>query len=176
MIHVEPTLSDLTTSSFEMGVPIAANARTLRLLLRRNGIVRQLASRVADGSISDQEIEAFAGELIAEFDPGTRFPHQLALAALAVALESRYTPFAQRYLAQLGALRLEELRDCIDVARECLGHRERTTANRFKTFEVSRVGRGRRAVSAHHHVVGEYPASEPTSWTPVVRDNVAIYG
>jgi hypothetical protein len=53
---------------------------------------------------------------------GECFPHDLALAALAVALEYRPTPFAKEYLRDLSRLRLAEMSTSVRLAQECLAH------------------------------------------------------
>jgi hypothetical protein len=43
-------------------------------------------------------------ELMRDFRPGSQFQHEIALAAIAVVLETRYTAFADEYLLDLARL------------------------------------------------------------------------
>lgn len=120
-------------------MPPVSTARALRLLLRRHQSVRRLSESFALGSLTDLEVERFVSRLIERFQHGHRFEHQLALGALAVVLEHRYTEFSDRFLAQLARLKLEEFRSAIEVARECLRHREVRVQKSTKSFRFAKA-------------------------------------
>jgi hypothetical protein len=72
--------------------------------------------------------------LMKDFRIGQHFEHEIAIAAMAVALEKRSTAFAEEFLVDLAKLRLAEMPLCIRVARECVKHRMAMTQNICKTF------------------------------------------
>lgn len=75
------------------------------------------------GLFGDAELTAFVSDVLRGFRPGERLPDQMALAALAVALEGNYSPFAESFLDQLASSPLAELGPASHVARACLKHR-----------------------------------------------------
>ena len=71
-----------------------------------------------------------------DFKRGTQFPHEPALAAIAVAIESRQTKFADDFLLDLARLnKIAEMDLAPRVAAICLQERLKTTKVTRRTFE-----------------------------------------
>jgi hypothetical protein len=66
-------------------------------------------------------------DLLRVLKKGERFPYESALAGLAVAMEERFTPFADSYLATLASLKLSEMTLSIGVANLSLQQRPART-------------------------------------------------
>jgi hypothetical protein len=120
----------------EVGFLLPSRALRHRLLMTRE--VADLIEALADGAISEDTIRRFVAVLMADLRRGECFPHDLALAALAVVLESRPTDFAGEYLHDLAHLQLAEMGTSIRVARECLKHRGRSlTVNQTRSYSFT---------------------------------------
>ncbi len=119
----EALLENLKSEEFllEMGFLLPPAALRHRLQSMRQ--VRELQEAIAQGAIPEQAVREFVGSLTGSLRRGERFPHDLALAALAVALENRTTPFAEEYLRDLAGLKVAEMSVSRRVARECLDRR-----------------------------------------------------
>jgi hypothetical protein len=85
--------------------------------------VRQVASAIQSGDVPEDAVRLFTESLHKELKRGILFRHDLTLAALAVALEGSFTPFAEQYLRDLAKLNAAEMPYGPRVAREVLDHR-----------------------------------------------------
>src|SRR5687768_8742705 len=94
----------LTTDEFIASIGAVSSPKALRKHLMQCAEVQAVRKALADGLITEATIERFTDELMDDFVRGTHFPHELALAALAVALETRHTDFAENYLLDLARL------------------------------------------------------------------------
>ncbi len=108
----------------------------MRRLLRRTSEVAAVRQALREGAITEDTIRGFVSILVQDLRIGQQLPHELALAALAVALETRPTDFVEEYLYDLSRLRLAELSMCIRVARECLKYRTAVAQNKTRNFSL----------------------------------------
>ena len=124
----DPHLAVLLTPEFEVSV-LASTPSLLRLRLRKSSQVAMLRERYDQGLLGEGELRFFVGQLLQQYPLPGVFPYQTALAALAVMLENRFTPFADEYLADLSRVRTARLAVASRVARLCLESRRRGTSN-----------------------------------------------
>ena len=113
-------LKVLIEDAFEIAVGPCVTTPTLRRQLQRMPEVQNVRIALDSQVLSDDDLKSFVDQLMTTFQHGTRFPHDMALAALAVALESRPTPFATEYLSTLARFHLQEMPVSSRIARECL--------------------------------------------------------
>jgi hypothetical protein len=97
-------LQKLLSDDFYMGVGVISSARALRRCLYQSETVDELRRAIAGGVITENAIEDFVNQLMKDFERGKRFPHELPLAAIAVAIEDRKTKFTEDYLLDLARL------------------------------------------------------------------------
>jgi hypothetical protein len=116
-------LEDLKSDEFELSVGFLSTASALRRFLNRTPAVAAVRQALRQGAITEDTIRQFVSVVISDLRIGQRLPYEIAIAGLAVVLESRATDFAEEYLHDLSRLRLAEMSLCIRVARECLKHR-----------------------------------------------------
>jgi hypothetical protein len=136
MCHI--LLSDLTSDDFVVAAGMFAAPNALRRFLLRRPEIADIRNGLRDGAITEATIRDFVATLMKDFQPGKRFENELALAALAVALEKRPTDFAEEFLLDLAKLKLAEIPLCIRVARECLKQRIFVSQNIYRVFSVLR--------------------------------------
>jgi hypothetical protein len=86
-----------------------STAPALHYFLARRPEVRQVTEAIQNGTIIPESVETFVRALQRDFRTGILFRHDLALAALAVALEGRSSRFADAFLRELAELKLAEL-------------------------------------------------------------------
>jgi hypothetical protein len=129
-------LNELAAGRWTEEIPPTGTHAALRACLSRTPLIQDLHAGISTGEVTDADLEALVDELMMQFRRGERFPFQLALAAIAVVLETRHTRFAKEYLRSLSQLRLDELRDAIGVARECVNRRDRAVTTLCKEFLV----------------------------------------
>src|SRR5579864_7034438 len=94
-------LRRLETEGFQDSVGFLLPAPALRRVLQHSQDVRNLTNGIRFGEIDEREIRAFVSGLMYHFRHGELFRHNLALAALAVAVEHWRGPFAEEYLLDL---------------------------------------------------------------------------
>jgi hypothetical protein len=140
-------LDPLTSEGFALSVGFVSTPSSLRQILRRSKEVGQINSALKQEAIADDTLREFVSRLMQDFRRGERFRHQLALAALTVAVERRTTGFAEEFLHDLARLQIAEMSLAIRVARECLEHRVSVPATTTKTRTLG-LGNGGHAVSA----------------------------
>jgi hypothetical protein len=119
-----PLLERLKSDEFQVPLAFIATAPALRRALRRRQEVQEIVAALTAKVIAEESLREFTNGLLRDLKPGEKFPHELAVSALAVALEGRPTAFADEFLHDLANLHLAEMSMSIRVARECLGQHE----------------------------------------------------
>jgi hypothetical protein len=120
-------LERLKAEDFAVSVGFLLPPRALRSQLHARSEVQDVSAALANGGLKEHAVREFVTSLLAGLCNGERFPHDLTLAALAVALEARPTEFAREYLQDLADLDVAEMSSSIHVARECLKQRAALT-------------------------------------------------
>jgi hypothetical protein len=133
-------LEQLKSDEFAVSVGFLATPRSLRQFLAGSKEVLAVREALRQGAISENAIRRFVSSLMADFHRQERFSHELALAALAVAMETRPTNFAEEYVQDLARLDLEELSLCVRVARECSKQRAFISRQVLKVFRLHGPG------------------------------------
>src|SRR5260370_8200009 len=110
-------LAMLRTSEFAESLGFVLPPAAMRIALHRSPTVRQIATAVRRGEIAEQAIRSFVNSLASEYREEKALPGDLALAALAVALEQVPTDYAEEFLCDLTRLLLPSHLTCIPVAR-----------------------------------------------------------
>jgi hypothetical protein len=139
-------LEQLHSEGFLLSLAFVSTPGPLRRVLSRRQEVRMVREALRQGAITEATIRRFVSDLMRDFRPGKQFLHELPLAALAVAMETRATDFAEEFLHDLSRLRSAEMGLCIRVARECLKRRTSVPGNTAKTFSLSKEVRAPRLV------------------------------
>jgi hypothetical protein len=129
-------LERLTSDDFILSTACVATSEALRHFLTRSEEVRDIRKAIEQGAITEEFIRVFVARLMEAFHAGERFEHEMAITALAVALERRPTDFAEEFLMDLAKLKLAEMPLCIRVARECVKQRATVTQNKGKAFDL----------------------------------------
>jgi hypothetical protein len=129
-------LQQLTSDDFAVSAGCLSTPGSLRSFLHRSKEVAALKEALRQEAITDGTLRRFVSSLLRDLRCGERFPHQLAIAAIAVILETRTTSFADEFLHDLSRLRLAEMSMCIRVARECLKHRVNMAQNKTKVLHL----------------------------------------
>ncbi len=131
-----PLLAKLTSEAFEESVgPLLPPSVANRPAEERT--VRQVAAAFRTGTVTDQNISDFVAAELAQLRRGEPLPHDLALAATAVAVESSPSPFAADFITELARLEILELQQSVLVAKECLKHHRPVTRNENRFFQVA---------------------------------------
>jgi hypothetical protein len=130
-------LDELTRDEFELAVGALVPPSSLRLVLQRNRLVQRIADAVRRGMLTEQNLRDFVSSRLAELRHGVPFEHDVAIAALGVALEGSPSQFAAEFLSELAGLAIAEMQQSILMARECLRHRRATPRSFEKSFSLS---------------------------------------
>jgi hypothetical protein len=133
-------LEQLKSEEFAVSAAFLSTPASLRRFLARSGEVAAIRQALREGAIAEDSIRQFVSSLLQDFRRGERFQHELAVSALAVALEARATGFAEEFLRDLSRLRLAEMSLCSLVASECLKDRVSLAQNTAKVFELNPHG------------------------------------
>lgn len=126
----------LTSDSFALSAGFISTPEALRRFLLRSQEVHDIRMALRQGAITEDTIREFVSSLMATFYAGRRFEHEMALAALAVALERRPTDFAEEFLHDLSRLKPAELCLCLRVARVCIRERSSVASHSDRKFEL----------------------------------------
>jgi hypothetical protein len=113
-------LDRIRQQSFDDTIEVVPPPAPLRRLLQRSPLVKEIADAARAGQITEAMIREFASSIFANFEKGRQHRHDLALAGVAVALETVQRDFAEEFLHDLARLSCSELGNSIRVARECL--------------------------------------------------------
>jgi len=132
VIDVRELFESLTSIEFEVQA-VATTPQALRALLRRTPEVKMLRQAYIQGAVSDEDIRKFVDRLLSVPLGVPRFTFQHALAAIAVALEDLFVPFAFEYVDDLAKVRSARFSLAAGVARES------AAARRARTQTVARV-------------------------------------
>lgn len=132
-----PTLSVLTSDEFLVRLGTTSNARAVHRALQRSGEVEAVRLALRQGQLDDEDLRDFVAGLLQQFQPGDLFPYDVTLAAVAVAVELRPTPFADELLSQLARLKRHEFPLAIGVARECDNVHSRLAGNASRSFAMA---------------------------------------
>ena len=118
-------LEALLTEDFEAGMGPEGPSPWLRRRLQMAPQVQRVRAEVERGALSEEEdVGPFIREILdGHLVEGRRFPHSMALAALAVALEGRRTEFAGQFFDILASHEVTEVLTANRVAAECLKRR-----------------------------------------------------
>jgi hypothetical protein len=142
-------LEHLKSEEFALSVGFLSTAPALRRFLARSGEIRDIREGLRQGAISDDTLRRFVSSLLQDFQRDERFRHELAVAAVAVAIERRDTDFAEEFLHDLAHLKVAEISLCAQVARECLDHRVSVIRDVPRVFDLRRpAGNGPFSISA----------------------------
>ena len=123
-------LKQLDSDDFIASLAFIGTPTAMRRALACGDEVLSVRKALLRGEITEELLRSFVSELICNFQRGEHFAHELALAAIAVAIESRMTDFTEEFLLDLARLKLSELPLAIRVARECLAARVSLARNR----------------------------------------------
>ena len=132
-------LEELTSEEFAIRLAFLSTPSAMRACLRKSSEVARVIQALQQGAVTEEGIRRFVSRLFEDLRAGERFPHEVAIAALAVALENRATHLAETYLHDLARLQLAELGLAIRVARECLKRRVIIADRREKTLDLLAV-------------------------------------
>lgn len=134
---MEPTLHTLLSEEFDDSVGFILLPAAFQSVLRRSQVVRKITNAIRHGEITDQMLRSFVSELTGELVKGEALRGDIALAALAVSVETMQTPFAEEYLTTLAKLRVPEMSTSVRVARECLKRRASLPRNQVRVVLYS---------------------------------------
>ena len=156
MTTIERTgfLDHLLSDSFAVSIGIPTSPKGLRRALNKSKDVNRLRRDIESGIIGEDDIRTFVSRLMADFNRGVRFPHELAIAALSVALENRKTSFVEEFFLDLARLNITEMILAPGVARDCLRYwyslpRTRVKTARWKPEQARQAYRAMRHTSQY---------------------------
>ena len=112
-------LQHLSSDEFADNIGIILPPVPLRRVLQHSPDVRRLGEALRYGQITEKHVREFVGQLLTEFRPGELFRYDVALAALAVAMEHWGNSFAEEYLIDLARIQRSEFRVSFRIARCC---------------------------------------------------------
>ena len=130
-------LENLRSDRFALKFSFISNPRAIHIALQRSEDIEELRNALGSGVVSEEAIHAFSADLLKEFQQGKRLPNEFALAAIAVAFETRLTPFAEEFVMDLAKLKLAELPIAIRVARHACQERLKLSDNKTRLFIIS---------------------------------------
>lgn len=121
---IAKTLSELTSNEFLLSLGVLTSPRSAYRCLKRSESVRNVRDAITHGHVSESAIRDFVQKLSSQFETGVQFFHEPALAALAIAMESRSTKFADDLLLDIARLKSRaEFSLAPQVAGICLMNR-----------------------------------------------------
>lgn len=135
-------LETLLSDEFQIAVGFVGTPWAVHQVLSRTPQVHAIRQGLRQGAITEETIRRFVARVLSDLRRGERFAHELALAALAVALQTRPTDFAEEFLHDLSRLQLAEMSLCIRVARLCLVRRVSLTRATAKQFNAGTAQEG----------------------------------
>ena len=129
----------------ELGMAVST-PEGLATLLKRRPEVLELRRALDQGSITPEHLRQFAASVFQRFEAGKRFYADVTFCALAMAMETYATTFAEEYLRELSGLRIAEMPMSAKVAKIALHARARllsgTIVNRVPHgIDVENAGR-----------------------------------
>jgi hypothetical protein len=133
-----PGLTCLSSDDFQTVFGLISSAEGLYGALRRSPQVAEVRAFLTTGRLDDDQLRSFVAELLEAWSPNHLFPHDIALAALAVVLESRFTGFADEYLLDLARLRSPQIPKATRIAQLCLAARTASAHTKIRRFVVGK--------------------------------------
>ncbi len=130
-------LARLTTDEFADDIGFTLPPAPFRRVLQRSPDVRRLSAALRYRQLTIQDVRQFVGGLLKAYRQDEVFRYDLALAALAVAMEHWRNPFAEEYLIDLARIRRPELPIAPRIARECLQARFAFPRTEIRTARYS---------------------------------------
>jgi hypothetical protein len=131
-------LEALASEDFLVSLGAISSAEGLKRHLRQSEYVTAVGKALSSGEVSEERIRQFVSELMRSFKPGEEFFYDPVLAALAVSMQSRFTPFADEYLLDLARVgRIVEFPFSPRVTQLCRiewGARRPRVKRKTKTF------------------------------------------
>ncbi|MGA3122614.1 MAG: hypothetical protein ABSF69_17755 [Polyangiaceae bacterium] len=132
-----PLLSELTSQEFEDAVGPLLPPAVLRMVLLKNLLVNKIADAFQTGTVTKQNLRDFIRSEVAELRRGEPLSHDLALAALAVALEGSPSSFASEFISGLATLDIVEMQQSVFMAKECMKNRRAAPRTEGRSFQIS---------------------------------------
>ena len=127
----------LSSLEFEAKI-VSSTPSVLRSLLARTPEVREIREAFDAGEISSEQIQEFVEGLLWKHATKNVFPHQTALAAIAVLFETRFSPLAREYLRDLARLTGARFWIAGRVGRICVERQERCAQTSAREFPIAR--------------------------------------
>lgn len=131
-------LSILSSLEFEAKI-VASTPSVLRSLLVRTPEVRELRRAFDAGEISSEQIQKTVEDLLRKHASKDIFPHQTALAAIAVVFENRFAPFAREYLRDLARLTGSRFWIAGRVGRICVARQTQYAQTSAREFPIAQA-------------------------------------
>jgi hypothetical protein len=132
MFH--PVLEALCADEFAVRIGITNNVKAIHRALERSEEVDAARLALYQGQIDEEVLRRFVVKLLQEYRPGQLFPFDVAIAAVAVIVESRPTRFADEFLTKLSRLQRPELPVAVRIGRECERIQSRLAGNISRTY------------------------------------------
>lgn len=156
---MQSLLCPLTTDEFNDRVGFILPPAPFRRVLQQTPEVRRLEVALRFGQVTATMVRAFTDQLLSAFRSGEAFPHDVALAAIAVALEHWNDAFAEEYLIDLARINRPEFRIATRIARECLKARFSFPRTQVKTFVYPRGQSATHALTGGFRVMSHVTAA-----------------
>ena len=137
-MKVQDLLERVASEDFEAEL-VASTPAVLRKLLMRRSEIEALRRCYDDGSLSDDGIRDFVNQLLADGGGEEPFPYQVALAAIAVMLEERFSLFAEEYVRDLARVRSSSFALASGVAKESAAARHCRSGTSYRLFRVGSI-------------------------------------
>lgn len=164
-----PALLYLATDQFSDQAGFVLPPGPMRRRLLRDSHVQMLESMLRYDLVTASEIREFVSALMVDSRPGEIFRHDIALAALAVAMEHWRRPFAEEYLRDLAGTRRAEFRCSFRVALECLEVRKSFPHTQVRTAPYASGMTALATASGVPRVMSARPSLAPEPDVPWVR-------
>lgn len=132
-------LQNLTTDEFGARFQCTSNPAAIHLMLQRDHDVQEIRTALANGTLTEEALENFCSDLTRQIKFGERFAHELALAAIAVSLETRQTPFAKKFVPGLANLAVGEIPMAIRIAKHAAKVQSDCSDSYARTFSYRNV-------------------------------------
>ena len=132
-------LKKIRSDDFIFSIGYEMPPKAIRYILVRTKECKQLRDAYWSGHLSEAELRRYIQSLLEEFVYGEKFPYDMTLSLIAVALETLHTRFADEYLSTLANLELSEMPLSIRVAKFCVQKRQQRTNNTYRRSSVSPV-------------------------------------
>lgn len=123
-------LDALTNEDIADLAMVVATPEALATLLKRRHEVIEVRRAFDRGSITSDEVRHFISHTLGRFEAQKKFAGDIILSALAVALETNASEFAEEYLQELSRLKLRELPMSSRVANAALRSRGKVLSSK----------------------------------------------